>query len=135
MSRPSSAGPPRARGAGLEAKEGAVRREEGFSEEDRSEQDEAARLDREHLARLRRARQRRVIKIVVALAILVIFIVFIIGNSDRQPIDFVFVESEVPLIWVMLACAVLGGIVGFILGRPGRQFRFHRDDDEDERRR
>ena len=111
-----------------------MRREESFSDEDR-ERDEAARLDREHLARLRRARQGRVIKLVIALAILVIFIVFIIGNSGRQPIDFVFVESEVPLIWVMLACAVLGGIVGFILGRPGRQFRFHRGDDEDERRR
>ncbi|MBI4261290.1 MAG: LapA family protein [Actinobacteria bacterium] len=111
-----------------------MRPEEEQRQGDREvEEDEATRLDREHLQRLRRSRQARVVKLSVALFFVVVFAVFVIGNSEKANVDFVFVESAVPLIWVMLACAIVGGIVGFVIGRPGRQFRFHRED-EDRRR-
>ncbi len=110
-----------------------MRRDDEFPKE-ADQEDEARRLDRDHLQRLRRARQARVAKLLVALFLIVVFIVFIIGNSDRAKVDFVFVESRVRLIWVMLACAIVGGIVGFVLGRPGRQVRFHRKDDEGEQK-
>jgi uncharacterized integral membrane protein len=96
---------------------------------------EADRLDRDHLQRLQRARQARGVKVIIALAVLVILIVFIVSNSQRVEVNFVFVDRNIRLIWVMLACAILGGIVGFVLGRPGRQFRFHREEDEPDRRR
>ena len=35
------------------------------------------------------------------------------------------------LIWVMFSCAVAGGILGYLIGRPGRQVRFHRKKDEE----
>lgn len=69
-------------------------------------------------------------KVVVALAIVVILMIFIIANSEGQPVSFVFFERRPPLIWVMFACAVLGGIVGFLIGRPGKQVRLHKREQE-----
>jgi uncharacterized integral membrane protein len=94
---------------------------------------DAIRADDEHLRRLRRARQARVAKLLVALGIVVILIIFVIANSQPVSVDFVFLTRHPRLIWVMVACAVLGGVVGFLLGRPGKQFRFH--DDEEKRQR
>lgn len=119
-----------------------MRRDEGLTpgkdrddEEVRKEREEEDRLDREHLQRLKRARQARATKLLLALGVLVILIIFVISNSQRVPVDFVVAEREPRLIWIMLACAFLGGIVGFILGRPGRQFRFHRKDEDAGKRR
>ena len=84
-----------------------------------------AELDREH-RQLQRARQARIAKLLVALFLAVVLVIFIVANSKRVPIDYVFVESEARLIWIMLFCSVVGGIVGFLIGRPGRQVRFRR---------
>jgi uncharacterized integral membrane protein len=75
----------------------------------------------EHQRQLQRTRHNRVAKLVVALFIVIVFIVFIIQNSDRTPIDYVFFTRETRLIWIMLTCGVLGGIVGYLVGRPGKQ--------------
>lgn len=82
--------------------------------------------DQEHLRELQRARQARVAKVVVALAIVVILVIFIISNSQPTPVDFVFVTRRPRLIWVMFTCTVLGGLVGYLIGRPGKQVRLHR---------
>ena len=37
--------------------------------------------------------------------------------------NYVFVEGKPRLIWVMLVCALLGGIIGFAVGRPGKELR------------
>jgi len=89
---------------------------------------EERRADEEHLRALARARRARVAKVAVALAIVVILVVFVIANAKPVPVSFVFVTRHPELIWVMIACAVLGGIVGYLIGRPGRQVRFHRGD-------
>ncbi len=86
--------------------------------------------DQEHLKALQRARQARVAKVLVALALVVVLVVFIIQNSQRVPVDFVFVTRMARLIWVMLACAVVGGVVGYLIGRPGKQFPLHKRSDE-----
>jgi uncharacterized integral membrane protein len=52
--------------------------------------------------------------------------VFIISNDDPAPVSFVFFTRHPPLIWVMFACAVLGGLIGYLIGRPGKQIRLHR---------
>ena len=65
-------------------------------------------------------------KAVIILLLLVLFMIFIISNSEGHPVDFVFFTREPPLIWVMVACALLGGIVGYLIGRPGKQIRLHR---------
>jgi uncharacterized integral membrane protein len=88
----------------------------------------------QHLAALRKARQGRVAKVVVALGIVVILMIFVIANSTSTAVDFVFFTRQPPLIWVMFACAVLGGIVGYLIGRPGKQLSLrHRHEDGEKR--
>ncbi|HXF57811.1 MAG TPA: LapA family protein [Actinomycetota bacterium] len=82
-----------------------------------------ARAEAEQLRRLRRERQARLAKVLVALAIAVLLAVFILANAQPVRVDFVFFERQPRLIWVMFACAVLGGVVGYLVGRPGRRAR------------
>ena len=86
-----------------------------------------------HLAELRKTRQARVVKVVVALAIAVLLIIFVVANSQPVRVDFVFLNRQPRLIWVMLTCAVLGGVVGYLIGRPGRGVRGRRDQDPSKR--
>ena len=52
----------------------------------------------------------------------VLFILFIIRNSkpvsQSGGVDFIFVTADARLIWVFLVCALIGGLVGYLLGRP-----------------
>jgi uncharacterized integral membrane protein len=90
--------------------------------------------DQEHLRELQRARQTRVAKVLVALAIAVILIIFIVANSQPVKVNFVFFTRRPGLIWIMFTCAVLGGILGYLIGRPGRQVRLHRRREEQGRK-
>ncbi len=90
--------------------------------------------DRDHYRELQKQRQRRVAKLLVALFITVVLIVFIIQNSARVDIHYVFFTAHNRLIWVMLACSILGGVVGYLIGRPGKQVRFHKKPEEDEQK-
>jgi uncharacterized integral membrane protein len=93
--------------------------------------DPEAQHDRDQLHEMQRARQRRVAKLLVALFISIVLIVFIIKNSERVPIHYVFFTANNRLIWVMLACAILGGVVGYLIGRPGKQVRLRHPKDKD----
>jgi uncharacterized integral membrane protein len=88
--------------------------------------DAEGKADEEHLRDLQRARQARVAKVIAALAIAVILIIFIVSNSQPVKVNFVFFTRRPGLIWIMFTCAVLGGILGYLIGRPGRQVRLHR---------
>ena len=80
----------------------------------------------EHHHAEQRARQTRVAKLLVALFIVVVLVVFIVQNSTPTRIDYVFFHRNTRLIWIMFACAVLGGVVGYLVGRPGKQIRLRR---------
>jgi uncharacterized integral membrane protein len=86
--------------------------------------------DAEHSRQLQRQRQARVAKVLVGLFILGILIAFIVSNGQSVKVNYVFATRRPPLIWVMFACAVLGGILGYLVGRPGKQVRFHRRKEE-----
>jgi len=88
------------------------------------------RPEEEHLEAIRRARQARVAKAVAILAIVVLLMIFIIANSKAVPVSFVFFHKQPPLIWVMFACAVLGGVAGYLIGKPGKQVRLRRHPEE-----
>jgi uncharacterized integral membrane protein len=90
------------------------------------ETEEEHRADQEHLRGLRRTRQTRVAKALVALAIVLILVIFIIANSQTVNVDFVVVTRRIRLIWVMFTCAVLGGVIGYLVGSPGMRAQLHR---------
>jgi uncharacterized integral membrane protein len=95
-------------------------------------EDPRRRDDHDRMRELQRHRQTRAAKSVVLLALITILVLFIVWNAHRVSVSFVFFSSSIGLIWVMLVCAILGGVIGFFIGRPGRAFRFGRDDDEDD---
>jgi uncharacterized integral membrane protein len=86
--------------------------------------------DQEHYRELQRARQTRVAKVLVALFLMGVLVAFIVANSQSVVVHFVFVTRRPALIWVMFACAVLGGLIGYLIGRPGKQVRLHRPKDQ-----
>jgi uncharacterized integral membrane protein len=88
--------------------------------------EEEQRADQEHLRGLQRARQARMAKALVALTIVAILVIFIITNSQAVDVDFVVVTRRIRLIWVMFACAVLGGVLGYLVGSPGMRAQLHR---------
>lgn len=57
----------------------------------------------------------------VGLAVLVLFVVFVTQNSREVDVNLVFVTARIRLIWVFLGCALIGGVVALLLGRPGRR--------------
>ncbi len=81
----------------------------------------------QHMRELDKARRSRLGKIVVALVLVVLFILFIIRNSkpvsESNGVDFVFVTADARLIWVFLVCGLIGGMVGYLLGRPSKVHR------------
>jgi uncharacterized integral membrane protein len=62
-----------------------------------------------------------VIKLVVALVLVILFIVFVGGNSHEVPVNLVFTTASIRLIWVFVACALIGAVVAYLLGRSGRR--------------
>ena len=68
-----------------------------------------------------RADRAAAVKISIALLLLIVFVLFIIRNSNEVPVDFVFFDVSVRLVWVFLACAVIGALIAWLLGRPRRR--------------
>src|SRR5712692_11989750 len=73
-----------------------------------------------------RLRRARLTKVLIALGIVVILLIFITSNSQGVKVHFVFFTRRPPLIWVMFACAVLGGALGYLIGKPGQQLTLRR---------
>src|SRR5687768_9047678 len=61
------------------------------------------------------------IKVGLGFFLLVVFILFVIQNSDPVRVNFVFFRAQIRLIWVFLACAVIGGLIAWLIGRPRRR--------------
>lgn len=69
----------------------------------------------------RKRRNALVVRLVLGLILLVLFVIFVSLNSESVPVHFVFFETRTPLVWVFLICALVGGLVAFLLGRSGRR--------------
>ena len=66
---------------------------------------------------------KRGAKAIVAALVLVLLIVFVIRNSQRVSVDFIVTQGHFRLIWVIVICSILGGVVGYLLGRPTKRAR------------
>jgi uncharacterized integral membrane protein len=87
-------------------------------------QDRERNVDRSEPARPVESPRRdsaTIVKVVVGLILAILFIVFVAQNSKPVTVNFVFGDARVRLIWVFVACALIGGIVAFLLGRSGRR--------------
>jgi uncharacterized integral membrane protein len=69
----------------------------------------------------RKRRNALIARVVLGLILLVLFILFVSSNSLDVPVDFVFFETEASLVLVFLICALVGGVIAFLLGRSGRR--------------
>ena len=69
----------------------------------------------------RKRRRELVIRLVLGLVLLTLFVIFVSLNSDEVPVHFIFTETRTPLAWVFLVCALVGGLVAYLLGRQGRR--------------
>jgi len=82
--------------------------------------------ERDHARRIQRDRRARLATALTVLTLVVLFVVFISQNIDERPtIDFLLFHFEVSVIWIFLVVAILGGVVGYLLGRPSRRLRLH----------
>ena len=79
-----------------------------------------SRADLEHLQRLRAVRRQRLVRAGLVVAVLVVLIVFVLQNAQPVRVNLVFLTGKPRLIWVIVFSAALGGIVGYLLGRPGK---------------
>ncbi|HEX2031815.1 MAG TPA: LapA family protein [Actinomycetota bacterium] len=66
-------------------------------------------------------RRATIAKVVVGLVLLVLFLIFVIQNSEPVRVSFIFTDAEIALVWVFLGCAVFGGLIAYLVGRPGRR--------------
>jgi lipopolysaccharide assembly protein A len=56
-------------------------------------------------------------KMVVSAVLLVAVVAFVLDNTDKVQIGYVFGESDIPLIIVLLVVLVVGMFVGYVAGR------------------
>ena len=70
---------------------------------------------------LEREDRTAIFKVAFGVLVLVLFVLFIIRNSRPVAVDFVFASVRVRLVWVFLACALIGALVAWLVGRPRRR--------------
>jgi uncharacterized integral membrane protein len=66
---------------------------------------------------------KRGTKAVAAAVLLLVLVVFVLRNSQRVSVDFIVTTGHPRLIFVFLVCIILGGVIGFLLGKPVRARR------------
>ncbi len=69
----------------------------------------------------KKRRRALVTRLVLGLVLLVLFVIFVSLNSDEVSVHFIVTETRTPLAWVFLVCALVGGLVAYLLGRQGRR--------------
>ncbi len=59
----------------------------------------------------------KLIRHLPAALLVVVLVAFAVDNRHKVPIGFVFTDKSVPLVFVLLATAVIGALVGALLRR------------------
>lgn len=67
--------------------------------------------------------RRNVAKPIAALVLLAVVVSFVIDNSQKVRVRLWFVTGHPRLIWVLIVTVVVGAVLGFVAGRPGRRRR------------
>ena len=78
---------------------------------------------RTQLQNLEAKRAERLVKIVQLALIAVVFAIFVLQNADPVDVNFLIFSVNIALIWVIFGCAALGGVAGYLIGRPEKSLR------------
>jgi uncharacterized integral membrane protein len=78
---------------------------------------------RTQLMQLEANRRDRLVRVLQLTLIAIVFIAFVLQNAQPVNVHFLLFSLNIRLIWVIFGCAVLGGIAGFLIGRPDRNLR------------
>lgn len=55
---------------------------------------------------------------IAAAVVLILLILFVFRNAQPVRLDFIVTSGHPRLIWLIVGCVLVGGVVGFFLGRP-----------------
>ena len=78
---------------------------------------------RSQLQNLEAKRAERLMKVVQLTLIAIIFITFVLQNAQGVDVHFLLFAINIRLIWVIFGCGILGGVAGFLIGRPDKSLR------------
>ncbi len=77
---------------------------------------------RTQLQNMETHRRERLTKVAQLTLIAIVFITFVLQNADPVDVQFLF-SFNIRLIWVIVGCALLGGVAGYLIGRPEKSLR------------
>ncbi|MEW6476199.1 MAG: LapA family protein [Actinomycetota bacterium] len=78
---------------------------------------------RTQLQNLEAERAERLVKVAQLTLIAIIFIAFVVQNAEPVSVTFLLFSLNIRLIWVIVACGLLGGVAGYLIGRPEKSLR------------
>jgi uncharacterized integral membrane protein len=78
---------------------------------------------RTQLQNLEAQRAERLVKVAQLTLIAIVFAIFVLQNADPVDVNFLIFSLNIRLIWVIFGCAALGGVAGYLIGRPEKSLR------------
>jgi uncharacterized integral membrane protein len=63
------------------------------------------------------------VKVAQLTLIAIIFMTFVLQNAEPVNVTFLLFSLNIRLIWVIVGCGLLGGVAGFLIGRPEKSLR------------
>jgi uncharacterized integral membrane protein len=78
---------------------------------------------RTQLQNLEAERAERLVKVAQLTLIAIIFITFVLQNAEPVSVTFLVFSLNIRLIWVIVGCGLLGGVAGYLIGRPDKSIR------------
>ncbi|HEV7687879.1 MAG TPA: LapA family protein [Acidimicrobiia bacterium] len=78
---------------------------------------------RSQLMQMEQRQRDRLVKVAQLTAIAIIFITFVLQNAQGVNVHLLLFSVNIRLIWVIFGCALLGGVAGYLIGRPDKSLR------------
>jgi uncharacterized integral membrane protein len=78
---------------------------------------------RSQLMQMEQRQRDRLVKAAQLTAIAIVFITFVLQNAQGVNVHLLLFSINIRLIWVIFGCALLGGVAGYLIGRPDKSLR------------
>jgi uncharacterized integral membrane protein len=67
-------------------------------------------------------------RLIVSLVVALLLVIFAIQNRHKVSVEFLFLDIETRVIWVIILSGVAGAVAGWLVRRARRQRRLRRTD-------